>query len=90
MRQKKVGQIQEVEKVWLNTEEAMKYLGCSPEFLKKIRDKGEVTYSQYGGKALWYLKASIDQFLSKHIVGERPASLMPRSYTRVACKPNAD
>ncbi|MBR3626781.1 MAG: helix-turn-helix domain-containing protein [Bacteroidaceae bacterium] len=86
MRQKKAGQIQEVEKLWLTTEEVMKYLGCSPDFLKKIREKGEVTYAQYGSKAVWYLKASIDQFLSKHIVGERPASLMPSTYATASTR----
>ena len=37
MRQKKAGQIQEVEKLWLTTEEAMKYLGCSPDFLRYVK-----------------------------------------------------
>lgn len=73
-------QVKAADKLWLSTNEAMKYLDCSARFLEQLREEGEITYSRYSKKSIWYLKSSIDRFLSKHIVGERPSGLLPASY----------
>lgn len=60
-------QVQPLEKKWLSSKEAMKYLGCSIRFLKTLREKAEVNYSQMG-KMTWYELKSIDRFLERNRV----------------------
>lgn len=43
----------------------MKYLDKSDKFLKKLRDEGQVEYSEYGN-AIWYSLKSIVRFLERH------------------------
>jgi hypothetical protein len=58
-------EVQPVQKAWLSKREAMKYLDKSDKFLKKLRDEGQVEYSEYGN-AIWYPLKSIDRFLERN------------------------
>lgn len=60
--------VEEIPKRWLSKDEAMKYLGCSEKFLKKLRDKAEVSFARYGNKTYWYDVASIDRFIARNKV----------------------
>lgn len=62
-------QVQPVQKRWLNKEEAMKYLGCSADFLQTLREEAQITFARYGSKMYWYELSSLDRFLQKHIAG---------------------
>lgn len=59
--------VKSVEKEWLSGAEAKKYLDCSDEFLKKLRDNALVGFSNYKQK-YWYELASIRKFLLKRKV----------------------
>lgn len=59
--------VEPVTKKWLNKEEAKNYLGCSDDFLQKLRDEAQVTFARYGNKMYWYELASIEKFLQSHI-----------------------
>lgn len=67
MAKKISGKIKEIEKVWLSKEEAKLYLGCSDDFLKKLRDASKISFSQFG-KMIWYNLRSIEKFLSENKV----------------------
>lgn len=60
--------INAIEKEWLSGEEAKKYLGCSDEFLQKLRDNALIGFSRFGHKMYWYELSSIKKFLLKHKV----------------------
>lgn len=62
-RTRNIGKVEPVHKTWLSQAEAKAYLGCSDEFLQRMRDEARVTFSRYGGKMIWYELASIDRFL---------------------------
>ena len=79
MRAKAV-QIKEIEKEYLSTREAMKLLDCSADLLERLRNDGEIACVRYGAKSIWYIKASIDQFMRRHLVGEWPAGLIKETY----------
>lgn len=67
MMARTVGKVKEVKKVWLGSEDAKAYLGCTDRFLRTLREKAEVSYSKYG-KTIWYSLESINRFLSRNRV----------------------
>ena len=58
------GKIEPVPKIWLNKGEAMAYLGCSPDYLEKLRITAEVSFAK-DGKMIWYNLESINRFLNR-------------------------
>lgn len=64
---RKKGMIEPVKKVWLTTDEAKKYLGCSDDTLQKLRDNALISFSQYDGM-FWHKIESIDGFLERNKV----------------------
>lgn len=62
------GKVMPIKKRWLNTQEAMRYLGCSRKYLAQLRDSGEIRYSMYNNRAVWHDVDSIDYFIHRHIV----------------------
>ncbi|MBQ7822998.1 MAG: helix-turn-helix domain-containing protein [Bacteroidaceae bacterium] len=67
-RQRRTGKLEPVQKKWLSANEAMAYLGCSRNLLLKLRNEGEVSFSVYGGKTIWYELNSIEKFLERNKV----------------------
>lgn len=65
---RKLGKIEPVQKKWLSKDEAMAYLGCSEDFLKTLRDRALVSFSQFGNKMIWYDLQSLERFVCKHKV----------------------
>lgn len=65
---RQTGKIEPMPKRWLSRNEAMVYLGCSEDFLKTLRDSGQVSFSQFGNKMIWYDVQSIDRFILKNKV----------------------
>lgn len=59
-----VGKVQPVAKVWLSQQEACAYLGCSQDFLLKLRNNAEVSFAKYG-KMIWYDLTSINRFFNR-------------------------
>lgn len=66
---RKLGKIEPVQKKWLSKDEAMSYLGCSEDFLKTLRDKALVSFSQFGNKMIWYELHSLERFILRHKIG---------------------
>lgn len=66
-RAKKVMEIARIEKKWLSSSETKRYLDCSDNYLQKLREEAQVSFSRYGGK-FWYELSSIDRFIQKHRV----------------------
>lgn len=57
----------EQDELWISGEETMKFLHIkSKTTLQKLRDTGEIRYSQYGRKIILYEKASLLEFLERH------------------------
>lgn len=54
-------------KRWLNKQEAMAYLGVGEDYLTKLRNNAEVSYSQVG-RMVWYDLASLDKFVIRNKV----------------------
>lgn len=67
MMARATGKIQQVEKIWLNRDEAMAYLGCSDDFLLDLRNKAEISFAKFG-RMIWYDLRSIDRFLNRNKV----------------------
>ena len=67
MMARATGKIQQVEKIWLNRDEAKAYLGCSDDFLARLRNEALVSFSQFG-KMIWYDINSINRFLARNKV----------------------
>lgn len=65
-RQRNIGQVVPVQKIWLNAAEAKAYLGCSDDFLQKLRDEALISFSRFGNKMYWYDVNSINKFLEKN------------------------
>lgn len=66
-RTKIQGRVEPVPKRWLNKQEAMAYLGVSEDYLTKLREDAEVSFSQVG-KMIWYELASLDRFVLRNRV----------------------
>lgn len=52
-------------KRWLNKQEAMAYLGVGEDYLQKLRNNAEVSFSQKD-KMIWYDLTSLDKFVLKN------------------------
>lgn len=61
-RLRKTGKVEAVQKAWLSKDEAMAYLGVSADFLRKLRQEGQLSYSRYDNM-IWYQLESINTFL---------------------------
>lgn len=66
-RTKLQAKVEQVPKRWLNKQEAMAYLGVSEDYLTKLREDAEVSFSQVG-KMIWYELASLDRFVLRNRV----------------------
>lgn len=51
-RQKKIGKVEPVQKIWLSAKEAMAYLGCSMDLLEKLRNNAEISFSKYNNRTI--------------------------------------
>jgi hypothetical protein len=52
---------------WISGDEVMKLLKIkSKSTMQKLRDTGQIRYSQYGTRIILYEKASILEFLERH------------------------
>lgn len=67
-RQKFIGKVVDIQKKWLSAAEAKAYLGCSDDFLRKLRDEALVSFSQFGRNMYWYELNSLEKFILKHKV----------------------
>ncbi len=57
----------EQDDLWLSREEVMRLLQIkSKSTLQKLRDTGQIRYSQYGTRIILYDKASTLEFLERH------------------------
>lgn len=55
----KRGKVESVQKLWLNKDEAMAYLGCSVDYLDKLRNNAQVSFAK-DGKMIWFLSVAED------------------------------
>ncbi len=60
----KRGKIESVPKLWLSKDEAMAYLGCSVDYLDKLRANAQISFAK-DGKMIWYNLESINRFLNR-------------------------
>ena len=60
-RTKVTGKVEPIVKKWLSKDEAKSYIGCSDDFLRTLREKALISFSQFG-KMIWYDLSSIDRF----------------------------
>ncbi len=58
------GKVEPVKKIWLAKEVPMAYLGCSGDYLEKLRYNAQVSFAQDGRK-MWYELQSINRFLNR-------------------------
>lgn len=63
-RARTICRVEPVQKKWLSSKEAQNYLGCGDDYLRRIRERGEVVFCQDGRKT-WYDIASIDRFMKR-------------------------
>lgn len=61
------GKVQPVFKTWLNREETLAYLGCADDYLRRIRDSGQISFAK-DGKMVWYNVFSLMKYIEKHKV----------------------
>ncbi len=54
--------ITEVTKIWLSNKDTEVYLGVGPDFLKKLRLSGRLSYYKIG-KTVFYRKSVIDRLI---------------------------
>lgn len=66
-RTKVQAKVEPVQKRWLNKQEAMAYLGVGEDYLTKLRNNAEISFSQ-DGRMIWYDLASLDRFVLKNKV----------------------
>lgn len=55
----KRGKVESVQKLWLNKDEAMAYLGCSVDYLDKLRNNAQVSFAKDGKNDL--VQFGVDQ-----------------------------
>lgn len=65
-----VGKVEPVKKTWLSKDEAMSFLGCSEDYLNKLRENAEFTFARRKNM-IWYELGSIERFLKRHTVIKR-------------------
>lgn len=66
-KEKTIGKVQPIEKVWLSKDEAKAYLGCSDRYLRTLKEKAQISFSKYGN-TIWYDKRSIERFIQRNKV----------------------
>ena len=52
-RTRVTGKVEPIVKKWLSKDEAKSYIGCSDDFLRTLREKALISFSQFG-KMIWY------------------------------------
>lgn len=62
-----ISKVEQVDKIVMSEDEAIKYLGCSKRFMRTLREKAEVSFSKYG-KTFFYEIKSINRFLARNKV----------------------
>ena len=53
---------------WLTSDQVMSFLGCRPSTLQRLRNEGEIIFSQISKKHILYQRESILMYLESHIV----------------------
>lgn len=66
-RTKVQAKVEPAQKRWLNKQEAMAYLGVGEDYLTKLRNNAEISFSQ-DGRMIWYDLASLDRFVLRNKV----------------------
>ena len=61
------GKVQPIDKIWLSREEAMAFLGCADDYLRKVRESGQVSFCR-DGRMVWYNVNSLQRYIEKHKV----------------------
>jgi len=61
------GTVVEMPKIYYASSELKRYLHCSDEYLKKLRDTAKVTFYR-DGKMIWYNINSVNNYIEKHKV----------------------
>lgn len=62
----KIGQVVEVERIWLTSADVLRYLGISHDTLDRMRRDAKIKYYKpYGEKLVFYKKSDIDEFVRK-------------------------
>ena len=61
-RTRVTGKVEPIVKKWLSKDE-----GCSDDFLRTLREKALISFSQFG-KMIWYDLSSIDRFIQSNKV----------------------
>lgn len=61
------GKVQPVNKIWLSRKEAMCFLGCADDYLRKVRKSGQVSFCR-DGRMIWYNVNSLQRYIEKHKV----------------------
>lgn len=64
-RTRVTGKVEPIVKKWLSKDEAKSYIGCSDDFLRTLREKALISFSQFG-KMIWYDLSSIDRFIQSN------------------------
>ncbi len=55
-----------VEKIWLSTAEAAKYIGMSKSYINKIRDAGMLPFYKIGERTYFFRKDDIDKMMNRN------------------------
>lgn len=63
-RTKTVAKVVPADKVWMNKQEAMAYLGVGEDFLQMLRDKNLVRFYPFSSRMIWYNKVKLDKFVT--------------------------
>lgn len=64
---RKKAEVVEVEKIWLSTKEAAKYLGVTVSYIGELRRKGILPHSRIGNVS-FFKKSEIDWMLEQNKV----------------------
>lgn len=67
MTQKKKILVKEVEKIWMSTDDVVKYLGVGKDFIGRLRLGGQLPHCRIGNAA-FFLRKDIDALLEKNRV----------------------
>ena len=59
--------VKELEKLWITGAEACELLGCSRDFLERLRDNAEIAFAKIGG-TYYHEVASIHRMFERHKV----------------------
>lgn len=68
--QRKALPVEVLRRTWITGAEAEEYLGCSRNFLEKLRDNAEITWAKIGGM-YYHELASIELMFDRHKVAAK-------------------